>query len=141
LSNHVCLLHRSLYGLNQAPRAWYTRLSDFLQTIGFRASKVDTSLFVLTRNHDICYLLVHFDDILLIGNNSTLIYRLITLLSSEFKLRDSGNAHYFFGVEVTATNVGLMLSKHKYVLDILCRVGMSSCKPVDTPTSISKIDL
>ena len=141
MSNHVCLLHRSLYGLNQAPRAWYTRLSDFLQTIGFPASKVDTSLFVLTRNHDIYYLLVHFDDILLIGNNSTLIYRLITLLSLEFKLRDSGNAHYFFGVEVTTTNMELMLSQHKYVLDILYHVGMSSYKPVDTLASISKIDL
>jgi hypothetical protein len=53
LPNHVCLLHKSLYGIKQAPRAWYTRLSDFLQTIGFQASKVDTSLFVLTRNHNI----------------------------------------------------------------------------------------
>jgi histone deacetylase 1/2 len=98
LPNHVCLLHRSLYGPKQAPRAWYTRLSDFLQTIGFRTSKVDTSPFVLTRNHDICYVLVYIDDILLNGNNSALIHCLITLLSSEFKLRDLGNAHYFLGV-------------------------------------------
>ena len=37
--------------------------------------------------------------------------------------------------------MGLMLSQHKYVLDILCHVGMSSYKPVDTLASISKIDL
>jgi len=98
LPNHVCLLHRSLYGPKQAPQAWYTRLSDFLQTIGFRTSKVDTSPFVLTRNHDICYVFVYIDDILLNGNNSALIHCLITLLSSEFKLRDLGNAHYFLGV-------------------------------------------
>jgi hypothetical protein len=42
---HVFRLHKSLYGLKQAPRAWYMRLSDFLLSIGFRASKVDTSLF------------------------------------------------------------------------------------------------
>ena len=36
------------------------------------------------------------DDILITGNNSELIHRLITLLSSEFKLRDLGHAHLFF---------------------------------------------
>jgi histone deacetylase 1/2 len=126
LLKHVCLFHMSLYGLKQAPRAWYTRLSDFLHTISFWASKVDTSLFILTRNHVICYLFVYVDDILLTSNNSFLIHRLITLLSSKFKLRDLGNAHYFFRVGVTSTNVGLMLSQYKYVLDILCHAGMSS---------------
>jgi hypothetical protein len=51
---HVCRLHKSLYSLKQASQVWYTRLSDFLLSIGFRASKVDTSLFILTVNHDIC---------------------------------------------------------------------------------------
>jgi histone deacetylase 1/2 len=45
LPAHVFRLHKSLYGLKQAPRAWYIQLSDFLLSIGFRASKVDTSLF------------------------------------------------------------------------------------------------
>ena len=90
MQNHVCPLHKSLYSLKQAPQAWYTCLSDFLQIICFQASKVD--------------------NILLSGNNFALIHRLITLLSSEFKLCDLGNAHYFLGVEVTPTNVGIMLS-------------------------------
>jgi len=70
LPTHVYRLHKSLYGLKQAPRAWYMRLSDFLLTIGFRASKVDTSLFILNGTPDICYLLVYVDDILITGNNS-----------------------------------------------------------------------
>jgi hypothetical protein len=32
---HVCRLNKSLYGLKQVPRVWYTRLSDFLLSIGF----------------------------------------------------------------------------------------------------------
>ena len=117
------------------------RLSDFLLTIGFRASKVDTSLFILSGSHDICYLLVYVDDILITGNNSALIHRLITMLSSEFKLRDLGHARYFLGIEVAPTSMGLVLSQHKYVLDILNRAGMTSCKPVDTPASVAKLDL
>ena len=54
------------------------------------------------------------------------LHHFITLLSLEFKLHGLGNAHYFLGVEVTLTSMGLMLSQHKYVLDILYRAGMSS---------------
>ena len=53
LPGHVCRLYKSLYGLKQALRAWYTRLNDFLLSIGFRASKVDTSLFIFSVGSDI----------------------------------------------------------------------------------------
>jgi hypothetical protein len=66
-------LYKSLYGLKQAPWAWYTRLNDFLLSIGFHASKVDTSLFIFSVGADICYLLVYVDDILLTGSNSLLL--------------------------------------------------------------------
>lgn len=138
LPGHVCRLHKSLYGLKQAPRAWHTRLNDFLLSIGFHTSKVDTSLIIFSAGSDICYLLVYVDDILLTGNNLVLLQRLIRLLSLEFKLRDLGDVHYFLGIEVQTTSMGLMLCQHKYTLDILTRAGMLSCKPVDTPISASK---
>jgi hypothetical protein len=134
--SHVCRLHKSLYGLKQAPRAWYTRLSDFLLSIGFLASKVDTSLFILSDGTNIFYLLVYVDDILLTGSNSAMLHR---LLSSEFKLRDLGDVHYFLGIEVQSIGMGLILRQHKYILDILTRAGMTSCKPVDTSVSPSKL--
>ena len=77
LPSHVCRLHKSLYGLKQALRAWYTRLSDFLLFIGFRASKVDTSFFILSDGTNIFYLLVYVDDILLTGSNSAMLHHLI----------------------------------------------------------------
>lgn len=43
---HVCKLRRSLYGLRQAPRAWFFRLTDALKILGFQSSKSDTSLFI-----------------------------------------------------------------------------------------------
>jgi hypothetical protein len=138
LPSYVCHLHKSLYGLKQAPRAWYTRLNDFLLSIGFCASKVDTSLFIFSVSADICYLLVYVDDILLTGSYSLLLQRLIQLLSSEFKLHELGSVHYFLGIKVQSTSMGLMLRQHKYTLDILTRAGMLSCKPIDTPISTSK---
>jgi hypothetical protein len=59
-------------------------------------------------------------------------------LSSKFKLRDLGVAHYFLGIEIQPTSMDLMLRQHKYTLNILHRVSMSSCKLIDTLASSSK---
>jgi hypothetical protein len=47
LPNHVCKLHKDFYGLKQAPKAWFSRLSTKLCELGFVGSKVDSSLFIL----------------------------------------------------------------------------------------------
>jgi hypothetical protein len=129
-------LHKSLYGLKQTSRAWYTRLSDFLLSLGFHAAKVDTSLSVLSTSADIFYRLVYVDDILFTGSDSTILQRLIQLLNSEFKVRYLGFIHYFLGIEVQSTSMGLMLWHNKYILDILTRAGMISYKPINTPKII-----
>jgi hypothetical protein len=43
----VCKLHKSIYGLKEAPRAWFNCLSNSLLDLGFTASLVDSSLFIL----------------------------------------------------------------------------------------------
>eukprot|EP00253_Pinus_taeda_P014953 PITA_14953 len=43
--SHVCRLKRALYGLNQTPRAWYTRIHNYFTGLGFRKSEVDANLY------------------------------------------------------------------------------------------------
>jgi hypothetical protein len=43
----VCWLDKTIYGLKEAPRAWYSRLSSKLIGLRFTPSKADTSLFFL----------------------------------------------------------------------------------------------
>jgi hypothetical protein len=40
-SNHVFKLHKTLYELKQAPRAWYECLTNFLIDNDFRIGKAD----------------------------------------------------------------------------------------------------
>lgn len=51
--NHMYKLHKVLYDLKQAPRAWYKRLSSFLVTQGFTGGKIDTTHFIKVNEGDL----------------------------------------------------------------------------------------
>jgi len=68
--NPVCHLKKSLYGLNQASRQWYTKLANYLQNIGFVQSSSDHSLFIKKTNSCFMALDVYIDDIILAGDDA-----------------------------------------------------------------------
>ncbi|GJS42865.1 cysteine-rich receptor-like protein kinase 8 [Tanacetum coccineum] len=73
LSQPVCKLQKSLYRLKQSNMQWLTKLTTFLLHHGFTQSYVDTSLLAYRKGTDFLALLIYVDDILLTGNNTTLI--------------------------------------------------------------------
>ncbi|XP_021995840.1 uncharacterized mitochondrial protein AtMg00810-like [Helianthus annuus] len=135
--DYVCKLNRALYGLKQAPRAWFQRISSFLISYGFTCSRADPSLFVFTQGESLMYLLVYVDDLILTGNNSSLLTVFINRLHQEFVIKDLGSLNYFLGLEVLHTNDGLVLTQTKYANDIVIRAGLTHAKPVPTPLSTS----
>ncbi|KAG8483654.1 hypothetical protein CXB51_023307 [Gossypium anomalum] len=100
----VCKLNKALYGLRQAPRAWFITLKQYLVTnLGFTASKADTSLFVRVSSDHIVLLMVYVDDIVITGSSTEEIDRVVHQLHSKFALKDMGQLHFFLGIEVQHT--------------------------------------
>jgi hypothetical protein len=62
--NHVFELHKALYDLKQAPRAWYEYLRDFLIKNGFRIGKVDSTLFTRKMGKDLFVCQIYVDAII-----------------------------------------------------------------------------
>ena len=135
---HVCLLKKALYGLKQAPRAWFQRFSSFLLTLGFSCSRADTSLFVFHQQSSLIYLLLYVDDIIVTGNNPSLLDSFTRKLHSEFATKDLGSLSYFRGLEASPTPDGLFISQLKYARDILTRAQLLDSKPVHTPMVVSQ---
>ena len=107
-------------------------------SLGFSASKIDTSLFFEYYNQIPIFLLIYVDDILLISPDSTGIRRLIDSLSSTFSMRDLGPANFFLGIELISTQNGYFLSQSKYILSLLQEAHMDKAKPTSNPCSFFK---
>nr|GEX16219.1 putative ribonuclease H-like domain-containing protein [Tanacetum cinerariifolium] len=66
---------KALYGLNQAPRAWYETLVNYLLENGFQKGKIDQTLFIKRKIGDILLVQMYVDDIIFDGKSaSTPIY-------------------------------------------------------------------
>ncbi|GKF02232.1 ribonuclease H-like domain-containing protein, partial [Tanacetum coccineum] len=130
--DYVCHLQRSLYGLMQAPRAWFQRFASFVTCIGFQHRKTDASLFVFHRGSDIAYLLLYVDDIVLTASSTALLRHIITLLHSEFAMTDLGSLYYFLGIFTQRSTSRLFLSQSKFTEEILEQAHMHHCNPCQT---------
>uniref|UniRef100_A0A2N9GSV6 Reverse transcriptase Ty1/copia-type domain-containing protein n=1 Tax=Fagus sylvatica TaxID=28930 RepID=A0A2N9GSV6_FAGSY len=131
--NYVCKLQRAIYGLKQAPRAWFSRLSNKLLDLGFHGSRSDSSLFIYKTTSLTMFILIYVDDIIITASQPESIDDLLLSLTHEFAVKDLGNLNFFLGIEVLSNPHGIILSQHRYIIDLLHRTKMSEAKPITTP--------
>jgi hypothetical protein len=130
--SHVCRLKKALYGLRQAPRAWYGRIDSFLTSLGFTKSKADSNLYFKIMDNEPVILLLYVDDLFLTGEEK-LIAEYKQRLAAEFEMKDLGLMHYFLGLEVWQSPGRIFLNQGKYTVEILKRFDMLECKSMNTP--------
>ena len=93
--------HKSIYGLKQASRQWFSKFSRVLIKHGFHQSRSDHSLFTNGADSSFMALLVYVDDIIITGPNISTISFLKEFLHNQFKLKDLGQLKYFLDLEIT----------------------------------------
>jgi histone deacetylase 1/2 len=113
-------------------------LSTKLLSLGFHASKADTSLFYFNKEGITVFVLIYVDDIIVASSSQEATTRLLSNLKKDFALKDLGELHYFLGMEVNKVRDGIILSQDRYASDLLAKVNMVNCKPVCTPLSTSE---
>jgi hypothetical protein len=121
----VCHLRCSLYGLNQAPQAWFQRFASVVTVAGFSTSAHDPALFVHTLSRGWILLLLYVDDMIITGDDLEYIAFVKARLSEQFLMSDLGPLRYFLGIEFSSSSEGFYLSYEKYILDLVDRVSLT----------------
>ncbi|GJW61441.1 uncharacterized mitochondrial protein-like protein [Tanacetum coccineum] len=99
----------------------------------YMTSYVDTSLFTLHKQTNFLTLLVYVDDILLAGNNQSLINSIKQKLHKTFSIKDLGPLHYYLGIKIIINSIDITMSQRKYALELLQSGQVLNDKPVIIP--------
>ena len=134
----VFRLDKALYGLHQAPRAWYDTLSMYLLENNFKRGAIDKTLFIKKAKNDILLVQIYVDDIIFGSTLDSMCKEFEKLMAQKFKMSSMGELTFFLGLQVKQKEDGIFISQSKYVHDILDKFGLKDAKTVSTPMETHK---
>ncbi|GJY10315.1 retrovirus-related pol polyprotein from transposon TNT 1-94 [Tanacetum coccineum] len=135
----VYKLKNDLYGLNQAPRAWYSQIDGYFKEKCFDQSKSEPTLYGKNQGtSDILIVALYVDDLLFIRNNKKMIKDFKNEMMQKYEMSGLGLLNHFLGIEIYQDEGGVFICQEKYVEKILKIFDMSECKPKDTSLLVNK---
>ncbi|GJS20607.1 ribonuclease H-like domain-containing protein [Tanacetum coccineum] len=136
--NKVYKVVKALYGLHQAPRAWYDTLANYLLCNGFERGKIDQTLFIKRHKGHILLVQIYVDDIIFGSTKKELCDEFEKLMKDKFQMSSMGELTFFLGLQVQQKKKGIFISQDKYVHEILRKFNYSDVKSASTPTDLEK---
>ena len=131
----VYKLHKELYGLKKAPRAWYERLHNYLIQIGFERTNDNSCLYAKEDlDKRIVMAEIFVDDTVFIGNNE-LCKAFVEEMRKEFEMSMFGEIKFFVGLQIQQKKDGIYITQSIYIKETLKKFGMEYSRPVRTPMS------
>nr|GEY97077.1 uncharacterized mitochondrial protein AtMg00810-like [Tanacetum cinerariifolium] len=127
-----------LYGLHQAPRAWYETLATYLLENRFQRGTIDQTLFIKKQQKNILLVQIYVDDIIFGATNKALCQSFEKLIKDKFQMSSMGELTFFLGLHVKQKKDGIFISQDKYVAKILKKFGLSKGKSTSTPIDAEK---
>nr|GEU56451.1 putative ribonuclease H-like domain-containing protein [Tanacetum cinerariifolium] len=129
---------KALYGLHQAPRAWYETLSSYLLENSFQRGKIDQTLFIKKHKGDILLVHIYMDDIIFGSTNKEMCKAFKKLMKDKFQMSSMGELTFFLGLQVKQKDDGIFISQDKYVAEILRKFGFTDVKSTSTHIETKK---
>ncbi|KAD3336895.1 hypothetical protein E3N88_32414 [Mikania micrantha] len=96
---HVYKLDKALYGLHQAPRAWYATLTEYIQSHGYVHGAIDQTLFRKQVDDELILAQIYVDDIIFGLNNDKLCKDFEQIMGKKFEMSSLGEMIFFLGLQ------------------------------------------
>ncbi|KAL0289502.1 UNVERIFIED_CONTAM: Retrovirus-related Pol polyprotein from transposon TNT 1-94 [Sesamum radiatum] len=134
----------SIYGLKQASRSWNIRFDEVIRGYDFIKNDFDPCIYKKVSGSSVAFLVLYVDDILLIGNDVKMLGDTKVWLSTQFSMKDLGEASYILGIKIIRDRSKRMLgmTQTSYVEKVLKRFKMENSKrgflPVRHGVKLSK---
>ncbi|RDX63956.1 hypothetical protein CR513_57549, partial [Mucuna pruriens] len=109
----VYLLKKALYGLKQAPRVWYSRINEYLFSLGFKRSQSEATLYVKHVDADILIISLYVDDLLVTRSNPALINQFKQEMKDVFEMTNLSLMNYFPGMEINQKKNEIFICQKK----------------------------
>ncbi|GJU10216.1 putative ribonuclease H-like domain-containing protein [Tanacetum coccineum] len=136
--NKVYKVEKALYGLHQAPRAWYETLSTYLSENGFRRGIIDKTLFIKKDKGDTLLVQVYVDDIIYGSTKKSLCVEFESLMHKKFRMSSIGELTFFLRLQVMQRDAGIFINQDKYVANILKKFDFVTMNTASTPIETHK---
>nr|GEW54319.1 putative ribonuclease H-like domain-containing protein [Tanacetum cinerariifolium] len=129
---------KALYGLHQAPRAWYETLATYLLENGFHRGQIDQTLFIKKQKGDILLVQIYVDGIIFGATNKDLCKSFEKLMKDKFQISSMGELTFFLDLQVKQKEDGIFINQDKYVAEILKKFRLTERKSASTPIDTEK---
>jgi hypothetical protein len=106
-----------------------------IRKFGFKENVEDNCVYAKFKNRKYIFLILYVDDILLVSSDVSLLLKTKKFLSSNFDMKDFGEASFDLGIKIhrDRSKGVLGLSQKTYIERVLKKFSMHKCSPLPAP--------
>jgi hypothetical protein len=105
----VLRLRKTLYGLQQAPRAWNAKLDSTLKGMGFGQSPHEAAIYRRGNGGNALLVGVYVNDLVITGTKDVEVATFKEEMKATFQISDLGLLSFYLGIEVHQGDSGITL--------------------------------
>ena len=124
---------KSLYGLKQVPKQWHEKFDNVMLTHGYVINGADNCIYSKFINNEGVIICLYVDNLLIFGTSLDVVHDAKHFLTSNFDMKDLGEANIILGIKILRNNDCITLSQSHYVEKILKKFEHFDMSPMPTP--------
>ena len=133
-------LNKTIYGLCDAARAWYTRVKDELTALSVKICSLDKGLFMWYRNGQLEGIIVIYVDDFLWAGTTTFERCVINVLRTKFLIGSSSSKSFrYVGLNIVSKGEGIMVDQLQYAAS-LQTINISRARSSNKLSELSEIE-